>query len=70
MAFCRRASALSLFAEAIFSLSHNVACSFDIIALMVLAVTINREIDDAEIHSDEIGRRRRRDISNLNGHKQ
>src|SRR5262245_33806387 len=44
--------------------------SLDIIAHMHLAVTINGEIDHAEIHSDEIGRWRQRDIRNLNGHKQ
>src|SRR5262249_30581440 len=34
------------------------ACSLDIISLMHLAVAVNREIDDAEIHSDEIRCRR------------
>src|SRR5262249_3450472 len=47
-----------------------LSCSLDVIALMHLAIAINGQIDDAEIHSDEIGRRRRRDIRNLNGHKQ
>src|SRR5262245_13078051 len=53
-----------------FHFSIMLSCSLDIIALMHLAIAINGEIDDAEIHSDEIGRRRRRDIRNLNGHKQ
>src|SRR5262245_8144 len=52
-----------------FHLSIMLSCSFGIISLMHLAVTINGEIDDAEIHSDEIGRGRRREIRNLNGHK-
>src|SRR5262245_61865712 len=45
-------------------------CSLDIIAHMHLAVTINGQIYDAEINSDEIGRRYRRDIRRLNCHKQ
>src|SRR5215510_14423873 len=53
-----------------FHFSIMLSCSFDIISLMHLAVTINGEIDDAEIHSDEIGRGRRRDVRNLNGHQQ
>src|SRR5262249_16579748 len=47
-----------------------LSCSLDIIALMHLAVAINGQIDDAEIHSDEIGRSCRRDIRSLNRHKQ
>jgi hypothetical protein len=46
------------------------SCSLDIIALMHLAVAINGQIYDSEIDSDEIGRRRRRDIRRLNCHKQ
>src|SRR5215467_11306459 len=53
-----------------FHFSIMLSRLFDIISLMRLAVTINGEIDDAEIHSDEIGRGRRRDVRNLNGHKQ
>jgi hypothetical protein len=44
--------------------------SLDIIALMRLAVAINGQIYNAEIHSDEIGRSYRRAISRLNTHKQ
>src|SRR5262245_41664069 len=47
-----------------------LSCSFHIISLMRLAVAVNCEIYDAEIHSDEIGRRLRRHIGRLNGHKQ
>ena len=47
-----------------------LSCSFDIIAHMHLAVTINSEIYDAEINSDEIGRSCRRDFRGLNAHKQ
>jgi hypothetical protein len=47
-----------------------LSCSFDIIALMQLAVAVNGEIYDAEIHSDEIGRGCRRHIRPLNCHKQ
>src|SRR5262245_33109671 len=44
--------------------------SLDIIALMHLAVAINGQIYDAEIHSDEIGRSYRLAIRSLNAHKQ
>jgi hypothetical protein len=44
--------------------------SLSIIARMRLAVAINGEIYDAEIHSDEIGRSYRLAIRRLNGHKQ
>src|SRR5215470_13717018 len=44
--------------------------SFDIIPLAHLAVAVNGQIYHAEIHSDEIGRRYRRDIRRLNCHKQ
>src|SRR5262249_44016854 len=44
--------------------------SFDIIALMHLAVAINGQINNAEINSDEIGRSYRLAIRNLNTHKQ
>src|SRR5262245_38705497 len=44
--------------------------SLDIIAHMHLAVAINGQIYDAEIDSDEIGRRCRRAIRNLNSHMQ
>jgi hypothetical protein len=37
---------------------------------MHLAVTINGEIYHAEINSDEIGRRDRRDFRRLNAHEQ
>ena len=47
-----------------------LSCSFDIIALMHLAVAVNREIYDAEINSDEIGRSYRLAVRRLNGHKQ
>ena len=47
-----------------------LSCPLDIIALMHLTVAVNGEIDDAEIHSDEIGHRLRRDFRYLNGHKQ
>jgi predicted dithiol-disulfide oxidoreductase (DUF899 family) len=47
-----------------------LSCSFDIIALMHLTVAVNGEVYDPEIHSDEIGRRRRPDIRRLHGHKQ
>src|SRR5215475_9998083 len=53
-----------------FHFSIMLSRSFDIIALMHLAVAVNREIYHAEIHSDEIGRRLRRDIRYLNGHQQ
>src|SRR5262245_11124462 len=53
-----------------FHFSIMLSCSFDIIALMHLAIAVNGQIDDAEIHSDEIGRGRRRDVGNLNGHQQ
>src|SRR5882672_8945295 len=53
-----------------FHFSIMLSCSPDIIALMHLAIAVNGQIYDAEIHSDEIGRRRRRDIGNLNGHQQ
>src|SRR5215831_12578643 len=43
---------------------------FDVIAHMRLAVAINGQIYDAEIHSDEIGRSYRRDIRSLNCHEQ
>jgi len=46
------------------------SCSLDIIALMHLAVAINGQIYDAEIDSDEIGRRRRRDVRRLNANQQ
>src|SRR5262245_65370952 len=48
-----------------FHFSIMLSCSFDIIALMRLAVTINGEIDHAEIHSDEIGRRSEEHTSEL-----
>src|SRR5215475_16013051 len=48
-----------------FSIVHS--CSFYIIAHMRLAVAVNGEIYDAEIHPDEIGRRLRRHIGRLNG---
>jgi len=44
--------------------------SLDIIALMHLAVAINGQIYNAEIHSDEIGRSYRLTIRSLNTHKQ
>ena len=44
--------------------------SLDIIALMHLAVAINRQIYNAKIHSDEIGRSYRLAIRSLNTHKQ
>src|SRR5499427_3618163 len=44
--------------------------SLDIIALMHLAVAINGQIYNAEIHSDEIGPSCRRDIRSLNTHEQ
>src|SRR5262249_32987938 len=44
--------------------------SLDIIPHMHLAVTINGQIYDAEIHSDEIGRSSRLAIRSLNGHEQ
>ena len=47
-----------------------LSCSLDIIALMHLAVAINGQIYDAEIHPDEIGRSYRRDLMRLNTHKQ
>src|SRR5262245_21103965 len=47
-----------------------LSCSFYIIAQMRLAVAVNGEIYHAEIHTDEIGRRLRRHIGRLNGHKQ
>ncbi len=47
-----------------------LSCSFDIIALMYLAVAINGEIYDAEINSDEIGRSYRLALRRLNSHKQ
>jgi len=53
-----------------FHFSIMLSRSFDIIALMHLAVAVYREIDDSEIHSDEIGRRSRRDIGCFNCHKQ
>src|SRR5262249_38786140 len=46
------------------------SCSLDIIALMHLAVAINGEIYNAEIHSDEIGRSYRLANRSLNTHKQ
>jgi hypothetical protein len=53
-----------------FHFSIMLSCSFYIIALMHLAVTINGEIDDSEIHSDKIRRRLQLHFRNLNGHKQ
>src|SRR6266542_3048482 len=47
-----------------------LSCSLDIIALMHLAVAINGQIYDAEIHPDEIGRSYRLTIRSLNTHKQ
>jgi len=47
-----------------------LSCSLDIIAQMHLAVTVDSEIYDAEIDSNEIGRRYRRAIRRLNAHKQ
>src|SRR5262245_20967705 len=47
-----------------------LTCSLDIIAHMHLAVAVNCEIYDAEIDSDEIGRRLRRDIGCFNCHQQ
>ena len=44
--------------------------SLDVIAHMHLAVTINGQIYDAEIHSDEISRGYRLAIRSLNGHEQ
>src|SRR5262245_11555264 len=52
-----------------FHFSIMLSYLFDIIALMYLAVTVNRYIYHAEIHSNEIGRGRRRDIRHLNGHE-
>ena len=42
-----------------FHFSIMLSCSFYIISLMRLTVAVNGEIYDAEIHSDEIGRRLR-----------
>src|SRR5688572_4633557 len=53
-----------------FHFSIMLSCSFDIIAHMHLSVAINGEIDDAEIHSDEIARTLRLHIGSLNAHKQ
>src|SRR5262245_18330168 len=53
-----------------FHFSIMLSCSFDIISLMRLAVAVNGQIYNAEIHSDEIGRRLRRHIGRLNRHKQ
>jgi hypothetical protein len=47
-----------------------LSCSFDIIALMHLAVAVNGQIYDAEIHPDEISRSYRLALRRLNTHKQ
>src|SRR5215471_3677286 len=53
-----------------FHFSIMLPCSLDIITHMHLTVAVYREIDDSEIHSDEIGRIYWREIRRLNGHKQ
>jgi hypothetical protein len=53
-----------------FHLFIMLSRSLDIIALMHLAVAINGQIYNAEIHSDEIGRSYRLAIRSLNTHKQ
>src|SRR5688572_20641235 len=53
-----------------FHFSIMLSCSLNIISLMRLAVAVNGQIYDAEIHSDEIGRRLRRHIGRLNANKQ
>jgi hypothetical protein len=50
--------------------SIMLSCSFDIIALMHLAVAVNGQIYDAEINSDEIGRSYRLALRRLNRHQQ